>query len=152
MLIIVFGYFLFIRNNQADRYAVIDKARLFSEFKMTKEIGNQMIILNNGLKMKYDSLANAYSSAQNEYDRIHLSQELEVLKTEIENLNDKFRDQETVKIWKRIQSYTDNYSEEKNYTFIFGFENNGNVVYFKKGKDITDELLNYINKRYEGIN
>lgn len=151
-LIILLGLLFFIKNNQEESFAVIDKQKLFSEFKMTKEIANQIAISNNGLRVEYDSLKQAFTSVQNEDARMQLGQKLEILQTEIENVNGSYREQETLKIWKRIQSYTETYSEKENYTFIFGFENNGDIIHFKKGKDITDELLNYINKRYEGIN
>jgi|GEM_PF-1870893 len=151
-LIILLGFLFFTKNNQEGSFAVIDKQKLFNEFKMTKETANQITILNNGLRVQYDSLRQAYSSVKNEDARMQLGQKIEMLQTNIENLNGSYRAEETLKIWKRIQSYTETYSDKENYTFIFGFENNGDIVYFKKGKDITDELLHYINKRYEGIN
>lgn len=151
-IIFLTGLFFFMKFNYQQKFAIIDKERLFSEFKMTKEISNQINVSNNKLKVKYEGLVQTYNSAKNEYERIDLRQQLEATQNEIENLNGSYRVQQTELIWKRIQSYSESYSEAENYTFIFGFENNGDVIGFKKENDITENLLQYLNKRYEGIN
>ncbi len=151
LLIIFLGFLFFKKEKQSENYAVIDKERIFNEFKMTKEIKNQINILNNELKIKYDSLSYVYSTVQNIHIKIDAEQKLKLLSDEIERINGTYREQEVLKIWKRIRSYSKDYSKNNKYKLILGFENNGDVVYHEETKDITNELLHYINKRYEGI-
>ncbi len=151
-LLILFLIFLFFKKEkQSENYAVIDKEKVFNEFKMTKEIKNQINILNNKLKIKYDSLSYIYSTVQNVHIKIDVEQKLKLLSDEIEQVNGVYREQEVLKIWKRIRSYSKDYSNISKYKLILGFENNGDIVYYEEAKDITNELLQYINKRYEGI-
>lgn len=151
-LLTIFLVFLFLKKEkQSENYAVIDKERVFNEFKMTKEIKNQINILNNKLKIKYDSLSYIYSTVQNVHIKIDAEQKLKLLSDEIERVNGAYREQEVLKIWKRIRSYSKDYSNSSKYKLILGFENNGDIVYYEETKDITNELLHYINKRYEGI-
>lgn len=152
LFFILTGLIFFMAFNRQEKFGVIDKRKLFSEFKMTKEISNKINSSNNELKIKYEGLIIAYNAAESEYDKIDLRQQLEATQNEIENLNGSYRDQQTEAIWKRIQSYSEAYSESENYTLIFGFENNGSIICFKKENDITEKLLHYLNTRYEGIN
>ena len=41
------------------------------------------------------------------------------------------------------------YGKENNYTFILGANEGGSVLYGKDNKDITDELIRYLNQQYK---
>lgn len=51
-------------------------------------------------------------------------------------------------IWKRLNPYLEEFGKDKGYTFIYGANGTGNVLYADKSKDITDEVIDYVNKRY----
>jgi len=51
-------------------------------------------------------------------------------------------------IWKRLNPYIAEYGKEKGYAYIYGANGTGNVLYADEGEDITDELIEYVNKRY----
>jgi hypothetical protein len=56
-LLLTLFIFYFLGTKSDDRnIAVIDKGQLFSGFKMTQEISNQINITNNRLKAEFDSL------------------------------------------------------------------------------------------------
>lgn len=151
-LILIIGVFVIFKENTPNTYAVVDKIKLFNEFKMTKDVSNEISIANNGFKVQYDSINYIYNNTRDLGEREVIAKRLQSLQMEIENLNLNYREQETVKIWKRIQSYSSQYLDKENYSIILGAENNGDVLGFKSELNITDELLLYINKRYEGIN
>ena len=56
----------------------------------------------------------------------------------------------TVDLWQQINGYVDDYGKEKGYDFIFGATGNGSLMYAREAYDITDEIIDYINLRYEG--
>lgn len=53
-------------------------------------------------------------------------------------------------IWKRLNPYISDFGKEKGYTYIYGANGTGNVLYAAESEDITEELIEYVNKRYHG--
>lgn len=51
-------------------------------------------------------------------------------------------------IWKRLNPYIVEYGKEKGYAYIYGANGTGNVLYADESEDITEELIEYVNKRY----
>jgi outer membrane protein len=59
-------------------------------------------------------------------------------------------DQEiTGKVFKEINDFLKQYGEQKGYEFIMAATNVGNIVFAKKGNDITDEVLEKMNAEYQ---
>jgi outer membrane protein len=79
-------------------------------------------------------------------------QEIIASQEKIEHFNTYFVKEEHDKIWSRIKSYIKDYSEKENCSMIFGSETVSDVLYYNPEIDITQDLLKYINKRYEGFN
>ncbi|WP_317133531.1 OmpH family outer membrane protein [Flavobacterium humi] len=143
---LVFQYF-----SHSEKIVYVDNAKLFEGFYMTKEmkkIGEKEF---NARKTILDSL---YSKLQSgniaDAERKSLMQHFIQGKEELEMFNQNFSAQESSKIWSRIQGYVDDFSKEKNYDLIIGSENKQAVLYASERTDITNELLGYINKKYEG--
>jgi outer membrane protein len=42
------------------------------------------------------------------------------------------------------------YGKKHGYDFIYGAQGSGNLMYANGQKNITDEVLKYINERYQG--
>ncbi len=58
-------------------------------------------------------------------------------------------DQElTTSVLGKVNDYIKKYGEDKGYGIIMAATQYGNIVYSKKGKDITDEVLEGLNKEY----
>ncbi|OJV71574.1 MAG: hypothetical protein BGO42_05450 [Flavobacterium sp. 40-81] len=85
-----------------------------------------------------------------EIQREAITRELIAKKQDFEAFNQQFATEESAKIWSRINGYTTDFSKEKNYDFILGSENKRSVLFAKETVDITNELIIYINKKYEG--
>lgn len=64
--------------------------------------------------------------------------------------NSSLQDDYNSKIWDRINNYIDEYGKENNIEIILGANGSGNIMYANKTIDITEEVTNYINKKYEG--
>ncbi|WP_083322157.1 OmpH family outer membrane protein [Hymenobacter lapidarius] len=48
-----------------------------------------------------------------------------------------------------INLYIKQYGKNKGYDFILGATENGNIVYAAEGKDITEDVLNGLNNKYD---
>lgn len=56
----------------------------------------------------------------------------------------------TQKIWKQLNSYVEEFGKENDYLMIVGTQGDGNVMYVKESANITNELIEYVNKKYNG--
>ena len=71
----------------------------------------------------------------------NLAQEEQALKTESQQKLDSL----ISKMKKNISEY----GKQKGYTFILGANDSGNVLYGSESKDITNEVLEYLNQQYK---
>jgi outer membrane protein len=55
----------------------------------------------------------------------------------------------TGKIFNEINDFLKQYGEQKGYEFIMAATNVGNIVFAKKGNDITDEVIEKMNAEYQ---
>ncbi len=72
-------------------------------------------------------------------------------KEELEQFNQYFAAEQTTKIWARIKSYSSEFSNDKNYQLIIGSDDKQTVLFADEKIDVTDDLLTFLNKKYEGI-
>lgn len=70
---------------------------------------------------------------------------------EFDQFNQSFAVEESDKIWKRINSYTKQFAKNNGYKVVLGLENSREVLYTDESIDVTNELLFFINKKYEGL-
>ena len=137
---------------QKSKTVYVDNVKLFNNFSMTKELKNSGEKEFNFKKLKVDSL---YSKLQ--YPGISLSEKKIIMqqfvqqKQELEQFNQYFAAEQTTKIWARIKSYSSEFSKDKNYQLIIGSDDKQTVLFADEKIDVTDDLLTFLNKKYEGI-
>jgi outer membrane protein len=51
----------------------------------------------------------------------------------------------------QLNQYIRDYGKENSYTYIFGNDGNGSLMYAKETKDITKEVTGYVNEKYRGV-
>jgi outer membrane protein len=52
--------------------------------------------------------------------------------------------------WTQISQYVEEYGREHDYDYIFGASGNGSLMYAGTGENITEQVIEYINRRYHG--
>lgn len=150
-LLIVVGAATFFIANNSPKIVFVDNVKLFDGFNMTKELKKRGEQEFNSRKKVLDSLyAVLQQEGASEIQKEAITRELIAKKQEFEAFNQQFATEESAKIWSRINGYTSDFSKEKNYDFILGSENKRSVLFAKETVDITNELIIYINKKYEG--
>jgi outer membrane protein len=119
---------------------------------MTKELKNSGEKEFNLQKTRVDSL---YTKLQtpgiSPSEKKMIMQQFIQQKEELEQFNQHFATEQSTKIWARIKSYSSEFSKENKYKLIIGSENKINVLFADENIDVTNELLTYINKKYEGL-
>lgn len=124
---------------------------LFDGFKMTQEMKKQGESLFNSKKQTLDSL---YTELQREdlsaAAKELMTQDFIAKREDFDGFTQNYAQQETQKIWSRIQQYTKDYAQEKGCKMIVGSAGSSDVLFADKSLDITSDLLFYINQKYEG--
>lgn len=148
-IVIIFFVFNVLASSKKIVYA--DNSKLFDSFNMTKEmkrIGEKEF---NIRKLSLDSLySELQSKTISEGDKKIVMQNFIKGKEELEQFNQNFASEEYLKIWARINGYVNEFSKEKKYQLVIGSENKRSVLFADENIDVTNELLIYINKKYEG--
>ncbi|WP_431244388.1 OmpH family outer membrane protein [Flavobacterium sp. P21] len=129
----------------------VDNSKLFENFTMTRELKISAEREFNIMKTNTDSLFNRLQNPQNSgSQKKGLMLQFLQSKENLEKFNENFASDQSLKIWARIKSYSLEFSQENNYDLIIGSEKT-NILFASEKIDVTNELLTYINKKYEGI-
>jgi outer membrane protein len=130
---------------------------VFTEFKGKKDY--EKILFNDQQKKKniLDSIAIEINllrsksiNTQNEFliknkEDLYTKIKQEFVQSDNESYN-KYMEE----IWKQINQYIMEYGKENNYQYILGVQGAGNVMYANPDENISKEIIEYINKKYEG--
>ena len=52
----------------------------------------------------------------------------------------------------QLNQYVKDYGKQYGYSYIYGNDNNGSIMYGEESKNISKDLTTYINNKYKGIN
>lgn len=145
--------FLFYFSSQTSiKICVVDNQKLFEQFRMTNEIkvkGEQLL---KSQKIKIDSLNVQLALEQNELIKSQIYNQILSQNEQIHFFNENYTNEESAKIWTRIEGYMLDFAKTKDCDLIIGTQKLGDVWYTQSKNDITEEAINYINKKYEGFN
>lgn len=144
------AYVFFLKMDYDKSVVYVDKVKLFEGFKMTKEMKS---IGEKEFEKKRLSVDSLYAVIQKESQQANsrLVQEFVQKRDELDQFNQTFAIEESSKIWKRINSYVKEFSQENGYKIVVGSQDNNEVLYADEKIDVTSQLLMYINKKYEGF-
>ncbi|MBN8641161.1 MAG: OmpH family outer membrane protein [Flavobacteriales bacterium] len=150
VIILILVSIFYIIYNQHSKLVFVDNSKLFNEFKMTKDlvkVGEKQVALMN---RNLDSLSFILKSSNNTEIQKELTLKIIEQRRQINEFQNNFTNTNSENIWKRINEYVKDFSVKNNYDLVVGSQVNG-VFYGKPELDTTDELLEYINKKYEGF-
>ena len=151
--IIVFSVYLNGKNKHQD-YVYVDNVRLFNGFNMSKDMSK---IHTKKIKIqtkKVDSLYQVFQlniKAKFGQEQLKIAQQkLQVEDQKLTEIKQNFSTNVTQQVWDRLNNYIEEYGEAHSYKIILGTQGGGNVMYANDATDITNDILNYANGKYEG--
>lgn len=146
---------------QLPRTAYVDIHEVFEKFEGTKELNARLTNLSSKQKSLLDSMSFKLRAMQSNINENSPRAVLTSFNTQQNNyqvLNSEFtqqyeqQDQEyQTMVWKQINQYIQEYGKENGYDYIYGANGNGTMMYASDQKNITTNILQYINQRYEGL-
>lgn len=161
-MIIIYGLligmmsFLVYSHFKKAKIVYVDNVEVFSSFKMKAELekkykeveGIRKSILDsiyNEIRIKIGSSASENKDLLNEMKRSYL-----IKKESFEKENNATMTEYNEQIWNQINEYTKKFGEENDYEFILGANGQGVLMYAKGTKNVTKELVEYVNAKYNG--
>lgn len=141
-----------------DKVGYVVSVKLYEKYEGKIEIEKKIMKTQTQSKLFYDSLQLELqylqkAVEQGNADKSTLEQKYEkygsmyrVYQSTNQEEMEKFNKQ----IWNQINEYVKQYGKENGYSFIYGATGDGGIMYADSKSDITDDVLKYINKKYEG--
>lgn len=153
LLIIVFSALFYLKDDEKD-LVYLDNLKLFNEFNMTQDI---KVIEDKKIKSTAKELDSIYELLNNLKEKEgnlfkNLQQQIAHKSKIFQEQQDNYTINLTNNVWKRLSAYIKDYAEANNLKIIIGRTGNGNIMFADQSLDITSKVLEFSNRKYEGIN
>ncbi|PKP22732.1 MAG: hypothetical protein CVU05_02600 [Bacteroidetes bacterium HGW-Bacteroidetes-21] len=149
-----------------DKNAYVELYTIYNDYDYTKEQKVKLTEikgLGDTLKMKYenriDSLYLVLENVNQNTRKSQLLLEIEQVKEAYNQKQNEFLQSFNLQvkqidelIWKRINQNISEYGKANNYSYIFGAEGSGSIMYCDSTLNITSEVLLFINNKYQDVN
>lgn len=151
-------------DKEMEKSAYVNLKVLFEGFEMKKELA---ISLKRDLSQKQnelDSLLFQLQAFNNKLNSIKNNDKGELLKfkqlqnyyVQQKNVFDEYQYTKTQQfdsqIIEQMTQYIKDFGGDSDYEYIYGLNSNGNIMYAREYKDITKQVLQFINDKYQGKN
>lgn len=141
-------------------YAYIETETLFNGFKLTGEYKAKLQEIQEQRTEVLDSMEVSIRKEQTQLSEESTEMEINAYNEKLVNYQEaaaRFEEQNQVLaeqydqiIWKQLNAYIKEYGDEGSNDIILGVSGQGNVMYANEGLNLTEEVLDYINRKYDG--
>lgn len=166
LLALGLGYFIYSQNNDT-KIAYIRSVYLVENYEGTKEAyaDYQRKVMEwqanaDTLKKSYQAQFASYKEGESSLSKMELERAQKKLLLERDKVQQyqqaiEIKSQEedqkiTEGLFKQIDAYVKEYAEQNGYDLIIGVGTDGNLLYGGESYDITEEVLDAINRNYNG--
>lgn len=163
-VLLIIGLFVFVGFSlpKEQPRGFVVSSKLYQEFTMKKELEDNLMAKQTAWNNELDSLkiqlefkAQTYKSLGEE--NIPMLQELQMLDRQLtqktqqyEELNQQETQRALEQIWNQLNTYIEAYGEANGYEYIYGANGDGAIMYADAEHELTDEIIEYVNKQYAG--
>lgn len=147
-------------EKKTDKTAFVDVNKLFMAFELKQSLEKKLETIQKQRQLQLDSLEldlKLFYNKINEKDKssierfqlmrknfLNAKQEFEAEKQKLANEYDN-------QIYIQISQYMKDFGKTEGYSFIFGANGNGNLMFAKEEKDVTEQAIKFINAKYKGF-
>lgn len=128
--------------------AYIDIGKLVSGYQMKKDLDKQANGDLQRIKSVTDSLKMIKKAALGT-PTPRLDSQLQYVQYAFQQYYEQSNRKISEKIWERLNPLLEQYGKERNIRLLVGANGAGTVLYGDKGIDMTDDLIKYLNSKYE---
>jgi outer membrane protein len=144
-----------------EKIIYVDTGKLVSEFLLAKELNTKMDEIVKARKSITDSLYREMKKLTLDV-KMEKGKDVEKLKklaTLEDEYNYKFQEFEKSnkqtsveymdRVWGQLNQYVNEFGKKNGCIYILGANGQGNIMFAKEDKNITTDLIQYVNERYE---
>jgi len=141
-----------------EKAGFVDVAKLYNNFSMTAHYKGIIDAEKKQVQSVLDSLNGEYKflAARKNPDE-ETKKTMEDLYAKMEKLQNAYSKRVQMlsedynnKIVQQLNQYVKEFGEQNGYTFIHGAAGDGSLMYGKESADITDEVIEFANERFQG--
>lgn len=127
-----------------EKTAYFYNQQVFQSFNGTRELEAKLAHQQQRAKKELDSIS--YLIQQGRTDLSEQYQNIAATQSQQYQL---LSEQYTNDIWKFINENVKEYGSQEGYDYIFGASGNGSLMYAKDSHNITDDIVDFVNKKYD---
>ncbi|MBT1708772.1 OmpH family outer membrane protein [Fulvivirgaceae bacterium PWU5] len=131
---------------RTDKKAFILNQRVFVSYEGTKALEAKLSTLRRSYTHTLDSMQQMLATSPN----TDLVGAYEDKRQQYALAEQEMSDKYTADIWRKINQHVSEFGKENGYDFIFGATGDGNLMFAGDAYDVTDDIIDYINQKYEG--
>lgn len=163
LMILVLAVFLTSCNQEKTAY--VDTTKLIQEYKEMKDVEAKFSTKSDSVREELDAVAkvfqeevqayqsemDAMSQAKRKEKEQELMQKQQRIQQQQQMQGNRLREQSDAMIdsvVNKVKDYVGDYGKENGYTYIFGSNESANIMYAEDGRDLTQEILEKLNKDY----
>jgi outer membrane protein len=132
------GFFL-----QHEKTAYFYNQQVFQSFNGTRELEAKLAQQQQQTKKELDSISYLI-----QHGRLDLSEQYQKIVATRSQQYQLLSEQYTNDTWKFINEKVKEYGDQQRYDYIFGASGNGSLMYAKDSHNITDDIIDFVNKKY----
>lgn len=144
--------------------AYVEMGKIYEGFSLSKELNMELQNVLNTRKQLIDSLSQDLNRQAQELklqtkktmadiERVAKVEEVYLYKKEMmEKDNQAISVNYNDKIWNQLNQYIADYGREKGMSLILGANGQGTIMYGNESENITQQVIEYVNSRYNGNN
>ncbi|MEO5643578.1 MAG: OmpH family outer membrane protein [Bacteroidia bacterium] len=141
--------------------AYVDLVMVYNQFKLKEELDSKLQSIQmtrksilDSMELQLNVLGQKLQMRQRDTaGQVYYMQKREQLinhQQQFEQDNNTIAQHYQEQIWKQLNQYVRDFGKEYSYTYVFGGEGSGAVMYADDSHDVTGEVKEYINKHYKG--
>lgn len=154
LLIVVCGFIFYPSESHKSNIVFMENVEVFENFEMKKDYDLMIEKQMGHDKQTLDSLGflieSLVKNSGNDTLKVYeLKKEYYINQQMFEKKFRELSQKYTSEVYARLNEYIKEYGEEKKYDLVLGSNGEGNVMYVSDNKNITKELIDYINNKYK---
>ena len=163
LMILVLAVFLTSCNQEKTAY--VDTTKLIQEYKEMKDVEAEFSTKSDSVRKELDAVAKVFQQEVQEYQsemssmseakrkekEQELMQKQQRIQQQQQMQGNQLKQQSDAMIdsvVNKVKDYVGDYGKENGYTYIFGSNESANIMYAEDGRDLTEEILEELNKDY----
>ncbi len=136
---------------KGEKVGYVDAYQLFENFNGQKEVKAKFVSYEKEVQAQIDTLS--YQRVARDENGNPSQSAIYAKQLSVQNLQEDLNTKQfeyTAQVWEQINTYIAEFGEEEQYDFILSGTGDGTIMYRDASQDITDEVVDYINAKYEG--